>query len=74
MILDALDGFFIADEGFDMPYLIIDNFDEHFLDQPSQYGIVAYKIEGKYTWVYFNTNWDKVAFVRDYPNPRNPLD
>lgn len=43
MTLDAIDGSFISVPPAN-PYLLIDNFDEHFLDEPQEYGIVAYEV------------------------------
>lgn len=47
-------------------YLILDNFDEHYLDAPEEYGIAAYSIIGQFHKIYFMSREDLFNFQCDY--------
>jgi len=47
-------------------YLILDNFDEHYLDEPQEYGIIGYSIIGQFHKIYFNSREDLFNFQCDY--------
>lgn len=50
----------------DKNYLILDNFDEHFLDVPEEYGIIGYSIIGEFHKIYFKSRNDLFNFQCDY--------
>ena len=47
-------------------YLIFDNFEEHYLDAPEEYGIVAHSIIGRFHKIYFKSREDLFNFQCDY--------
>jgi hypothetical protein len=51
-MIDAIDGSFVANPP-EVFYLLLDNFDEHFLDEPTEYGIIGYQILGNIHKVWF---------------------
>lgn len=52
-------------------YLILDNFDEHYLDIPEEYGIVGYSIIGQFHKIYFKNKNKMIKFLNeDYHLPQ----
>lgn len=51
-MIDAIDGSFIPNPP-QVNYLLLDNFDENFLDSPQDYGIIGYEIIGEIHKIYF---------------------
>lgn len=61
-MIDAIDGYFIPEPPIDN-YLILDNFDEHFLDEPKEYGIIGYSIIGEFHKIYFKNRARMMKFM-----------
>lgn len=68
-MIDAIDGSFVSEPPIDN-YLILDNFDEHFLDEPKEYGIIGYEIKGEFHKIYFKNKNRMIKFLKE-ENHRN---
>ena len=54
-----------------MNYLILDNFNENYLDYPEEYGITGFQIIEDFHKIFFKNKERMIRFLReeDYRNP-----